>query len=86
MCVSSRRLPPGLLPPGRIITSITSNPPPLKHPHRLDLPKGSTLVDAVALGMGRRKLATTALLEVKRALESQPDYPVMVAVDEFSEW
>lgn len=43
-------------------------------------------MDAVALGISRRKLATTALLEVKRALESQRDYPVMVAVDEFSEW
>ena len=53
---------------------------PLNRPHRLGLPKGSTLVDAVALGMGRRKLATTALLEVKRALESQRDYPVMVVV------
>lgn len=43
-------------------------------------------MDAVALGIARRKLATTALLEVKRALEAQKDYPVMVAVDEFSEW
>lgn len=43
-------------------------------------------MEAVALGISRRKLATTALLEVKRALEAQRDYPVMVAVDEFSEW
>lgn len=53
---------------------------------RLGLPKDASVIDAVALGVSRRKLATTVLLEAKRALEAQREYPVMVAVDEFSEW
>lgn len=137
---------PTPLPPFSRLTHTFPHPTsqPTKPRHRLGLPKGATLIDAVALGISRRKLATTALLEVtwsgvkveakpphfplakfscgfwlsstnkythqpihtsvhpllvhclsvclsskhqvKRALEAQTDYPVMVAVDEYSEW
>jgi hypothetical protein len=48
---------------------------------------GATMLDLVVLGLKKKKLATTCLLELKRGMEGGQDtYPVLFAVDEFSEW
>jgi len=50
-------------------------------------PGGATMLDLVVLGLKKKKLATTCLLELKRGMEGGQDkFPVLFAVDEFSEW
>jgi len=59
----------------------------LKEGGREGGPEGATLLDLVVLGLSKKKLATTCLLELKRGMEEgQSVYPVLFAVDEFSEW
>lgn len=53
---------------------------------RSGLAEGSTLGDLVTLGLSKDRMATTALVDIKGELEKQTDYPVLFAVDDFSEW
>ena len=50
---------------------------------RLGLPPtDSSLLDLITLGIRKRKLATTCLLELKQGMEKQTTYPTLFAIDE----